>query len=279
MALAGKEVTFETQSTGDRVSSYWMSATYIPDFDLNGEVKGFFSMVEDITERKTIEQMKSEFVSIASHEMRTPLTSIYGVIKLLCAGRLGELSESGFKMADMALRNSERLVHLVSDILDLERMESGRDEITKVTCDSTKLIQQAIDTVSSMAVKQKVILETNSNSIEFLGDCERLTQALTNLLSNAIKFSPKNSKVVVRSQLQGDKILFSVTDKGRGIPTDKLETVFERFQQVDASDSRSKGGTGLGLSIVKKYVSEIGGKVWLESTINSGSTFHVSIPS
>ena len=278
MALAGKEVTFETQSTADNVHSYWMSATYIPDLDVNGEVKGFFSMVEDITERKAIEKMKSEFISIASHEMRTPLTSIHGVLKLLSVERLGKLDARGKTMAAMALRNSDRLVQLVSDILDLERIESGRDEIIKTTCNSAKLIQQAIDTISSMAKVQGIILETNSESIEFLGDRDRLTQALTNFLSNAIKFSTEHSKVTITARLHDNNILFSVTDKGRGIPADKLETIFERFQQVDASDSRQKGGTGLGLAICRHIVEQHGGKIWVESVYGQGSTFYFSIP-
>ena len=278
MALAGEEITFETKPTADNGSSYWMSATYIPDFDVNGKVNGFFSMIEDITERKAIEQMKSEFVSIASHEMRTPLTSIHGILKLLCADRLGELSDKGKTMADMALRNSDRLVHLVSDILDLERMESGRDEITKSTCNNAQLIQQAIDTVSSMANEQGIILEINAESIEFSGDRDRLTQALTNFLSNAIKFSPENSKVSISSQLQDGNILFTVRDKGRGIPADKLETIFERFQQVDASDSRKKGGTGLGLAICRHIIEQHDGKIWVESTYGQGSIFYFTIP-
>ena len=277
-ALAGKTITFESQPVAENGSAYWISGTYIPDIDADGEVKGFFSMIDDITERKAVDRMKSEFISIASHEMRTPLTSIHGVIELLCAGRLGELSESGSKMAEMALRNSDRLVHLVSDILDLERMESGRDEITKTTCDSAKLIQQAADTVSSMAKEKEITLETSSKSIEFTGDRDRLTQTLTNLLSNAIKFSPSNSKVTLVSQLQEDSILFLVRDKGRGIPQDKLETIFERFQQVDASDSRKKGGTGLGLAICRHIVEQHKGKIWVESTLGKGSTFFFTIP-
>ncbi len=277
-ALAGKAVTFESQPIAANGSSYWMSATYIPDLDADGQVKGFFSMIDDITERKAVDRMKSEFISIASHEMRTPLTSIHGVVKLLCAGRLGELSDRGKVMADMALRNSDRLTHLVSDILDLERMESGRDEINKTTCESANLIQQAIDTVYSMAKEQEITLKANSDSIEFQGDRDRLIQTLINLLSNAIKFSPADSTITVSSQLQGDNILFSVQDKGRGIPTDKLETIFERFQQVDASDSRKKGGTGLGLAICHHIIEQHEGKIWVESTYGKGSTFFFSLP-
>ena len=277
-ALAGETVTFESQLVAENGSLYWVSASYIPDFDANGEIKGFFSMIDDITDRKAIDRMKSEFISIASHEMRTPLTSIHGVVKLLTAGRLGSLSAQGQVLADMALRNSDRLVNLVNDILDLERMESGRDEITKTSCDSSQLIQNAIDTVSSMAKKRQIVLETNSVSVIFHGDCDRLTQTLTNLLSNAIKFSDNGSKVLVFSHRQEDQVLFAVEDKGEGVPADKLVTIFERFQQVDASASRKKGGTGLGLAICRHIVQQHGGKIWVDSTYREGSTFYFLLP-
>ena len=277
-ALGGKAVTFEHQPVSENGNHSWMSATYIPDFDSHGRVKGFFSMVDDITDRKAVDQMKSEFVSIASHEMRTPLTSIHGVIKLLCAGRLGELSEPGKQMAGMALRNSDRLERLVNDILDLERMQSGQDEIEKQPCDSAELIQQTIDTLRAMANEQQIKLETDSTSIKFWGDRDRIIQTLTNLVSNAIKFSTTDSKVRIRSQLQEGKILFSVQDYGRGIPQEKLETIFERFQQVDASDSRKKGGTGLGLAICQHIVEQHGGKIWVNSVYGEGSTFYFSLP-
>jgi len=277
-ALSGKAVTFEYQRLNDNGSYSWMNIVYIPDFDSNGEVKGFFSMVDDITDRKAIEQIKSEFISIASHEMRTPLTSIHGVIKLLCAGRLGELSESGQQMAAMALRNSDRLVHLVNDILDLERMESGQDEIVKQKCVSAELIQQAIDSVQPLAKELEIILTTEPTSIKLLADCDRIMQTLINLISNAIKFSPANSQVEIKAQLQNKNILFTVKDQGRGIPADKLEAIFERFQQVDASDSRKKGGTGLGLAICRHIVEQHGGKIWVESVYGKGSTFFFSVP-
>jgi signal transduction histidine kinase len=276
--LAGKAVTFESQPVTENGNSYWMNATYIPDFSSSGEVKGFFSMTEDITERKAVEQMKSEFISIASHEMRTPLTAIHGVIKLLSAGRLGELSESGTKMAEMALRNGDRLVRLVNDILDLERMESGRDEINHQKCDSGELIRQTMDSLSSMAEAQGIRLATVSESIELLADRDRIVQTLSNLISNAIKFSPANSTIWISSQWEQQNVLFAVKDSGRGIPKDKLENIFERFQQVDASDSRQKGGTGLGLAICRHIVEQHQGKIWAESINGQGSTFFFTIP-
>jgi PAS domain S-box-containing protein len=277
-ALAGKAVTFESQPVAENGNSYWMNATFIPDLNSGGEVKGFFSMIEDITERKAVEQMKSEFISIASHEMRTPLTAIHGVIGLLAAGRLGELSESGTKMAEMALRNGDRLVRLVNDILDLERIESGQDEINRQPCNSEELIQLAIDTVAPMAVEQQIVLKTKSQSIQLLADRERIVQTLSNLISNGIKFSPANSTILISAQLVQQHVLFSVQDRGRGIPKDKLKTIFERFQQVDASDSRQKGGTGLGLAICRHIVEQHQGQIWVDSIYGEGSTFFFTLP-
>ncbi len=277
-ALSGKTVTFEIQLANENGNFNWMNATYIPDFDSDGEIKGFFAMVDDITNRKEVERMKSEFVSVASHEMRTPLTSIHGVIKLLCAGRLGSLSPAGEEMANLALRNSERLVRLINDVLDLERMQSGRDTIQKRKCDSAKLIEQAVEMLSSMAQKNQIEIEIKARSIELWVDRDRILQTLTNLISNAIKFSAAGSKVWITSQQQDRDVLFTVKDRGRGIPQDKLETIFERFQQVDGSDARKKGGTGLGLAICRHLVEQHRGKIWVESVYGEGSTFFFTLP-
>ena len=277
-ALTGKVVTFENQLAKGKDNSYWINAVYIPDFDPEGTVKGFFSLVDDISERKITEQMKSEFVSVASHEMRTPLTSIHGVIKLMSAGLLGDLTDSGKRMAEIALRNSDRLVRLVNDILDLERMESGRDKIAKQPCNSSSLIKQAVETLRPLATEHNIALEINTASIDFQGDGDRLIQTLTNLITNAIKFSPPNSKILLACQQKNHQVLFLVKDQGRGIPQDKQETIFERFQQVDASDSRKKGGTGLGLAICRHIVEQHRGKIWVESTLGQGSTFYFLVP-
>jgi PAS domain S-box-containing protein len=277
-ALSGQNVTFEMQLSDRSNNFYWMNATYIPDFDADGQVKGFFSMINDITDRKEIERMKSEFVSIASHEMRTPLTSIYGAIKLLCAGRLGVLSPTGQKMADIALRNSDRLINLLNDILDLERLESGKDKIDRQSCNSVELIAQAVETLHFMAQEQQITIETNAQSLTLWIDRDRILQTIINLLSNAIKFSATGNKVWLVCQQQGQNVLFTVKDRGRGIPGDKLETIFERFQQVDASDSRQKGGTGLGLAICRHIIEQHGGKIWVESIYGTGSAFYFIIP-
>ena len=129
-----------------------------------------------------------------------------------------------------------------------------------------------------MAQLQQITLEIDAESIEFLGDGDRLTQTITNLLSNAIKFSPANNKVAIAASNRDNNVLFSVTDKGRGIPKDKIGTIFERFQQVDASDSRSLGGTGLGLAICRHIIEQHQGKIWVDSTYGKGSTFHFTIP-
>lgn len=277
-ALSGQPVTFEIEPVDFKGNPYWVNVTYIPDISSEGQVKGFFSMVDDITERKAIEQMKSEFVSIASHEMRTPLTSIHGVIKLLCAERLGSLTPAGKEMANIALRNTDRLIRLINDVLDLERMESGQEAIKKQPCNSVDLIQQAIDTMQSMAEQHEITLVTEPNPIEFLADSDRILQTLTNLLSNGIKFSPPHSTVSIAVEKKDNEVLFIVKDEGRGIPSDKLETIFERFQQIDASDSRKKGGTGLGLAICRHIIEQHGGKIWVESVLNQGSTFFFTLP-
>lgn len=277
-ALSGQAVTFEMQCLNNRRGNYWVNATYIPDFDSDDQVKGFFAMIEDITERKAIERLKSEFVSVASHEMRTPLTSIHGVLKLIDAGHLGTFSERGQEMIGIALKNTDRLIRLINDVLDIERMESGLETIEREKCNSAELIQQAVATMMSMAQQNQITIEADLTPIELWVDSDRIIQTLTNLLSNAIKFSPVNSKVWVSCQKQEKEVLFIVKDQGRGIPPDKLETIFERFQQVDASDSRKKGGTGLGLAICLHIIQQHGGKIWVDSTLDKGSTFFFTVP-
>ncbi|MDJ0900108.1 MAG: ATP-binding protein [Xenococcus sp. MO_188.B8] len=246
--------------------------------NIKGEVNGIMSIGLDITERYAIEQMKDEFISVASHEMRTPLTSIHGVIQFLEAGRLGSLSPAGKEMINLALRNTERLISLLNDVLDLERMESGKEQIERQCCDSAELINQAIEIIHYMAQEHQTVIKTNSQSIKLWADPERILQTLTNLISNAIKFSAVGSTIWIMSQQENQKVLFTVKDQGRGIPPDKLESIFERFHQVDATDARKKGGTGLGLAICRSIVEQHGGRIWVESVYGQGSSFYFSLP-
>jgi PAS domain S-box-containing protein len=250
----------------------------VPIFSESGELMGNVGTVEDITESRAIEKMKNEFISIVSHELRTPLASIRGSLGLLAAGVLKEQPESAQQMLEIASSETERLVRLVNDILDLERLESNKVTLVKQWCDATKILRQSVETVQPLATENNIALVMLPSSIAIWIDPDRIIQTLVNLIGNAIKFSSRDSKVTVSVECLTDQILFKVQDQGRGIPDGKLESIFERFQQVDATDSRQKGGTGLGLAICKSIVQQHGGKIWVESTLGKGSIFYFTIP-
>ena len=277
-ALSGKTLTYESEVVlSDRLVRYF-SATYIPDLDRDGEVKGFFALVSDISDLKAISQMKDEFISVVSHELRTPLTSIYGALKLLATSPQSGLDEEDREMLNIAVTNTERLIRLINDVLDLERIESGKIRMNQQPCDAADLVREAVEVMQPMANSQEITLVAEPISIAVNADPDHIHQTLTNLLSNAIKFSPSHSSVRLTVEEREREVLFQVSDRGRGIPPDKLERIFERFQQVDASDSRDKGGTGLGLAICYKIIEEHGGRIWAESRLNEGSTFCFTLP-
>ena len=249
-----------------------------PCFNAGGEIIGYVGSIEDITESRVLEKMKSEFISIVSHELRTPLASIRGSLGLLSAGVFKDKPDVAQQMLDIAASNTERLVRLVSDILDLERLESHKVNLVKQWCEAATLLQQSIETVQSLAAESNITLCVEPTAIQVWVDRDRMIQTLVNLVSNAIKFSPSGSQVMLSVQDQADRVLFHVKDQGRGIPADKLETIFGRFQQVDASDARQKGGTGLGLAICKNIVQQHGGRIWVESVLGEGSSFYFTVP-
>jgi signal transduction histidine kinase len=181
-------------------------------------------------------------------------------------------------MIEQALTNSDRLVRLVNDILDLERLSSGKAQFIMQVCSAEELLQQAAAGVQSIADQSSVTLVIVPTIAQVWADPDSIIQTLTNLLGNAIKFSPPNSVVTLSAQPEAESVLFSVIDQGRGIPADKLETIFGRFQQVDVSDSRQKGGTGLGLAICQSIVQQHSGNIWVESTFGEGSTFYFTLP-
>jgi PAS domain S-box-containing protein len=232
----------------------------------------------DVTARLEIEKMKDEFVSTVSHELRTPLTSIRGALGLLTAGVLNAEPAKARRMLEIALANTDRLIRLINDILDIERIESGRVKLEKRSCNAAGLMVQAMDSVREVADRAGVRLELFPTSGSVLADPDRVVQTLTNLVGNAIKFSPPLSTVTLGATRQHDEMLFEVRDQGRGIPADKLGVIFERFQQVDASDGREKGGTGLGLAICRSIVDQHGGLIWVESELGQGSSFYFTLP-
>jgi signal transduction histidine kinase len=169
-------------------------------------------------------------------------------------------------------------VNLVNDILDLERLDSGRAVFEKTLCQAADLIQQAIDGIQAIATQQQISLIVTPTDVEVWAAADAIIQTLTNLLSNAIKFSPPQSAIHLSVESQIDGVQFQVSDRGRGIPADKLELIFGRFQQVDNSDSREKGGTGLGLAICRSIIERHGGTIWAESSLGAGSTFFFTLP-
>ena len=243
-----------------------------------GNIIGTLSIGEDITERQKMEIIKDEFIGIVSHELRTPLTAIQMSLGLLKTGIYDKKPEKARRMIEIALLDTNRLVHLVNDILDLERIDSGRAVLEKTVCKAADLMQQAIDGIQAIATQQQISLTFTPTDVEVWAAADAIIQTLTNLLGNALKFSPAQSTIHVSAEIQTDFVLFQVRDRGRGIPANKLELIFGRFQQVDASDSREKGGTGLGLSICQSIIERHGGKIWAESILGEGSTFFFTLP-
>ncbi len=243
-----------------------------------GRYSGSVLSFRDISQRYALDKMKDEFVSTVSHELRTPLTSIRGALGLLTSGILGPISDKATNLLRIALTNSDRLVRLINDILDLERAQSGREPLVFRSVQMADLVRQAIDGMQLVAEQAGVLLIHDKTQVEITADADRLLQVLTNLLSNAVKFSPRNSAVSVMLRPGSSGVTLSVIDQGRGIPADKLEAVFGRFQQVDASDSRQKGGSGLGLAICRAIVMQHNGRIWAERNPVRGSTFRVFLP-
>jgi PAS domain S-box-containing protein len=244
----------------------------------DGHIHGAVVVFHDVTERRTIERIKDEFTSVVSHELRTPLTSIRASLGMLDSGALGQLPDGAQRMTQIAVENTDRLVRLINDILDLERLDAEGLPLRESSCDAQQLIARATDGMLAAALAAGVTLAVDSTHAPLEADADRIIQTLTNLIGNAVKFSHRGGTVQISSLRRRDNILFTVGDGGRGIPADKLESIFGRFQQVDSSDSRQSGGTGLGLAICRSIVEHHGGRIWASSTAGEGSTFSFVLP-
>ncbi len=234
----------------------------------------------DMLEIQRLDKVKSEFVSTVSHELRTPLTSIRGSLGLIAGGVAGKLPDAASGLVDIAKNNCERLIRLINDILDTEKIESGQMRFEPRVLELRPLLEQALTANASFAAQHnvKVNLEAPEESLRADVDGDRLTQVITNLLSNAVKFSPSGGAVRVHVARAGDRVRIEVIDCGPGIPDAFRHRIFEKFSQADSSDTRPKGGSGLGLNISKAIVERLGGKIGFTTEVGVGTTFHFELP-
>jgi len=242
------------------------------------EGRRFACNFQDISERREVDRLKSEFVSTVSHELRTPLTSIRGSLGLLAAGVVGDLPPQVRDLVRLADRNAVRLTALINDILDFERLDSGRVEMQIADVSLQPLFEQSLESVRPVADEQRIALACTPTGIRLRADADRIVQVLVNLLSNALKFSPAWSEVHVWAEERDGWARIFVNDQGLGIPDGHHQRIFERFAQVETSDRRDKGGTGLGLAICKAIIEHHGGRIGVDSEPGKGSTFWFDLP-
>jgi signal transduction histidine kinase len=249
-----------------------------------GRVSGIVVAFQDVSERRRLEKMKDEFISTVSHELRTPLTSLRGSLGLISSGSLDKRPEKQRQMIEMAIGNCDRLIRLVNDILDFDGVEKGRLPLHRQAVDAVDLLRRAADIAHNAASASKISFRVDAKSTLVFADEERMLQVLNELVTNAIKFSPPETTIRMAAQLAGTtasgtgEVCFVIEDQGRGIAPEKLERIFDRFQQGDASDSRALGGTGLGLALCRSIVEQHGGRIWVESTVGKGSRFLFTLP-
>ncbi len=237
-----------------------------------------FCVLHNISERKAAQRTRQEVVAMITHDLRTPLTTIQHVLEMLHVGQIGKLDEKGKKMCSAADQSAARMLALINDLLDIEKIKAGMMQLNLEDTSLSSIFEQSSHSVSGFAEAQKVSLDIQPADLFVHADHDRIVQVLVNLISNAVKFSPPQSTIVVSAEPKGSMIEVKVRDQGRGIPPDMLKTVFERFQQVQRSDATQKGGTGLGLAICKEIVIFHGGSIRIESEVGKGSTFAFSLP-
>ena len=247
--------------------------------DLQGKESVIWIIVEDISQRKEAERLKSEFISTVSHELRTPLTSISGALSLLTTNAVGELSEKAQQLLKIAQRNSDQLGFLINDLLDIEKLIAGKMDFNVVEFPVSEAITESLENIQNYATEKNITLNAQELSTTTVkADKQRLAQALNNILSNAIKFSPVNGQIRIWTKPHGQGLRIYVQDEGPGIAPEFRERMFQKFSQADSSDRRSKGGTGLGLAITKELMARMEGDVDFTSEAGQGATFWLEVP-
>ena len=227
---------------------------------------------------KRAEQRKQEYISMISHDLRTPLAAIQGTIAVANRGNYGELNEKGSKRMSAAEEDAERLIGLINEMLDYEKLESGTFELDRTVVPLSAVADAATEAVRPLAEQKNITISTASGDLSLYCDKDRLIRVLVNLLGNAIKFSPPGASVKMEASENDDCAIVRVKDTGRGIPANAIATIFDRFTQVESADASKLGGSGLGLSICKAIVEAHGGKIGVESVVGKGTTFWMSLP-
>ena len=245
----------------------------------DGRISGMVIAFQDVSERRRLEKMKDEFISTVSHELRTPLTSLRASLGLISSGTLDKRPEKQHQMIEMAIGNCDRLVRLVNDILDFDSVERGKLPLDRKPVEAADLLRRAADVAHALASQARISFRIEALQAQVLADPERILQVLNELVANAIKFSPPETQIRLAAQPCGEReVCFIVEDQGRGIAPEKLEHIFDRFQQGDASDSRALGGTGLGLALCRSIIEQHSGRIWAESRPGQGSRFQFTLP-
>ncbi|HEY9712761.1 MAG TPA: PAS domain-containing sensor histidine kinase, partial [Chroococcales cyanobacterium] len=269
----GKE-SFETRVTkrdGAVIDMLW-SATW------SAAERKVFCVARDITERKAAERLRQDVVQMVSHDLRSPLATIESFHEMLEQGILGDLNERGQKLLHIADRNSQRMLALIDDLLDIEKMEAGALELHKSDVPLSAIFEQSIHAVFAWSKEKDVALDYEPTELTVFADGDRLVQVLVNLLSNAVKFSPRGRAVTLLARQLPQAVEIDVIDRGRGIPAHMLGSIFDRFKQVRESDAREKRGTGLGLAICKALVALHEGTIRVQSAEGEGTVFTVHLP-
>lgn len=272
--LSKEPVSFENKlqtKTGKIIDVLW--SAYWSESE-----QSLFCIVHDMSERKQVEQVKKQFLSMISSDLKTPLSSISASVSTLVVDLKDAMPAMAVEKLDMAKKNVQRLLGLVNDLLQITEMDSGNLEIKKETGSIDEILRRSMMDVEAIADKQKVKLQVIPMEGVWYVDPNRIMQVLVNLLSNAIKFSPENGVVTLMAEKQGDYVLCKIIDQGRGVPESHKKAIFEKFKQVEAADGKRKSGTGLGLPICKQIIEEHGGLIGVDSVEGRGSTFWFRLP-
>lgn len=240
--------------------------------------QSLFCVIHDVTERKEAERMKQEVIAMVTHDLRTPLTTIRHIVEMFEDGTGGPLSEVGGQLVDRLDSSSNRMLTLINDLLDLEKIKAGMLELDKSQVEISKVFHQCVEVVSGLAESKSVPIIIEPSQLTVYADPDRLVQVLVNLCANAIKFSPSGRPVALCASEDESSVEIHVVDQGRGVPQHLTTSIFGRFSQVESADASKKGGTGLGLAICKALVELHGGQIWVESEEGKGSIFSFRIP-